>query len=394
LAHAIVAQAELPPASGARRTDHGFPPRVRPPARSSPLPATLDLAILPGTPMGMVWLWMLMLLGARGKNRNKQVQIVAHPTGLVFHSHSEGPTAQAQVPNDLLAWIPQVNDTAVVRPFWYEELLPLVTAEQQSVGCKIHACPADAKYRLPVDLVLYYAGSGKDIVEGQTAAALLDTLARLLASRGCFRAVGVGFANLPRWAKYPLAPCAQFLGMVGTRPRPFWGYRAVFQMERDVTAVRDGWLLGLLPHLARAARKEAWVIGGSYTPGCQVNVTNAQQRRQQNMTEGMWVLIAAHINGNAIYSADPEYARWAGHYSCRKKYWEGIKAGYDFEMYSLADRAGTSYKFVGVPEIANCKPVGIDRQQWRTMEAHVAAESYPSLLLVHSDLSTPTAICP
>jgi len=383
LAHAIVAQAELPPASGARRTDHGFPPRVRPPARSSPLPATLDLAILPGTPMGMVWLWMLMLLGARGKNRNKQVQIVAHPTGLVFHSHSEGPTAQAQVPNDLLAWIPQVNDTAVVRPFWYEELLPLVTAEQQSVGCKIHACPADAKYRLPVDLVLYYAGSGKDIVEGQTAAALLDTLARLLASRGCFRAVGVGFANLPRWAKYPLAPCAQFLGMVGTRPRPFWGYRAVFQMERDVTAVRDGWLLGLLPHLARAARKEAWVIGGTYTPGCQVSVTNAQQRRQQNVSE----MIAAHINGNAIYSGDPEYARWAGKYNCCCN-----RGHYDYLMYVEAREKGKGHKFVAVPEMLNCKPSD-QSPHFRTMEAHAIAESYPSSLLAHSKILESTAIC-
>merc|ERR1719265_1474961 len=175
--------------------------------------------------MGRAWLWVLMLLGARGeghaadrarqghrhasgKRGGKRRHRLANLTGLVFHSHSEGP--KAQVPNDLLAWIPLVNHTAVVRPFWRGELLPLVEAEQQAFGCKIHACPAGAEYRLPVDLVLYYAGSRENTVHGQTAAAILDTLAGLLASRGCFRAVGVGFANMRRSVRYPEGPCEQF----------------------------------------------------------------------------------------------------------------------------------------------------------------------------------------
>lgn len=323
--------------------------------------------LAPRRPAAAALLLGLLLRGARG-----------------LAVHTGGNATRSQMPEGLRAWLPAIENTAVVRPFWLGELLPLVQAEHEALGCERHACSAGADYRLPIDLVLYYAGSPADPVVGGTAQLALNNLAQTLSGRGCFRAVRVAYAGLSPDVSWPQGPCQQFMGMVLTSPKPFWGYRAIYQMELDVLPVRDGWLLGLLPMLAQAARNEAWVIGGHYTPECMVNRDTGEFLHQPLS----WNM-GSHINGNAVYSGDPLFGEWA-----RRQSANCVANGhYDSWMYELAVKQNKGHLWRSVPEILNCKPNVVARSTYRTMDAHALAARFPSALMAHSTVE-PTGICP
>lgn len=317
--------------------------------------------------------------------------MVARPAilvGVLFH-HARSlmlktNATPGSAPDALQAWFPLLDKTAVVRPFWKGELLSMAQNELYG-SCGRLACPSGTTYRLPIDLVLYYAGFSEDrLDDGQAAGDVLESMARRLASGSCFNAVRVAYSKLSSDVTWPTGPCKQFMRMVGTKPESFWGYRAVFQMELDVLPVRDGWLLSLIPLLARAASGQAWVIGGRYTPSCMVNKISGTTLVQE--VSGS---LATHINGNAVYSSDPTFTRWAyGHeHYCSKN------GHYDAWLYTNAQDQQYSHMWSAAPEIANCKPTADKREFFQTLAVDELALRLPSAVVVHSTVQ-PTGTCP
>lgn len=275
---------------------------------------------------------------------------------------------------------------AVVRPFWKGELNRL--GAEELPACRSSSL-AGHNSSLPVDLVLYYAGSPRDETSHGAHSFVSDKLQALSqdpAMRRCFSDVRVEYARVPPGIQYPAAPCVQFTKIFATQPKPAWGYESFFQMELDVRPLREGWLEDMLPLFERAARGDAWVIGGFYDSHCLLD----EQGHNPIFPSGLAAndpRVDHHPNGNAVYSTTMAYLKQVENQEGKCRY-GGLSSHYDFNMFETWKEHRHSQpmadKWVTDPFFKNCKPTPAERAKGvSTMPPHDIAVRFPETLLAH-----------
>jgi len=280
---------------------------------------------------------------------------------------------------------------AVVRPFWRGELSRISSAIASE------ALPAPCRNSsLPVDLVLYYAGSPSDMTVSHNSSAGPSSVANMLhalseepVTRKCFQNVRIEYARVMPGISYPAAPCLQFTSIFNTKPKPAWGYEAFFQMELDVKPLREGWLEDMLPLFERTASGDAWVIGGFYDTACLLD----SQGQTPALPQGLPAndpRVDRHPNGNAVYSTTLAYIKQVENQQ-KKCRFGGLSSHYDFRMFEDWREHRHPQQLAGKWAIdsyfKNCKPTPAERALGvSTMPPQEIASQFPQALLAHCHL--------